>query len=259
MDTGGYEHRFGGIQRLYGKEPAERIRLAHVCVIGIGGVGSWAAEALARSGVGELTLVDWDDICFTNTNRQIHAMTGTAGRAKVEVMAERIALINPDCTVHVRREFFRETTAEAILDKGYDFVLDAIDKATEKCMLINMCRERKTPILTVGGAGGRTDAGTVQVADLNRAFNDKLLALVRKTLRQQYGFTRSTKRKFKVDCVFSPQDVVYPQPDGTTDRIRTDETKLRLDCHSGYGTATHVTGTFGFAAADRIVERLAEG
>lgn len=251
-----FPYRFGGIQRLYGKVASERLRQAHVCVIGIGGVGSWSVEALARTGIGQLTLIDWDDICVTNVNRQIHAMNGTIGKPKIEVIAKRVATIQPQCVVNLRREFFNAETAADILSTPYDFVLDAIDNAKEKCRLISACRDRELPIITVGGAGGRLDPCAISVDDLSRSYNDALLAQVRKRLRKDYGFPRDERQAFKVDCVYSPEEPRYPQADGSVSTTRHIAGKMRLDCESGFGTAAFITGVFGFAAAARICNSI---
>src|SRR5262245_31811925 len=179
-----HEARFGGILRLYGKDGQERLRHAHVCVIGIGGVGSWAVEALARSGIGNLTLVDLDDVCISNVNRQLHAVTGEFGKPKVEVMAERVKLINPDCPVHAQQLLFTAGTAETLLATNYDCVLDAIDQTAMKALLIARCCNRGLPIVTTGGAGGRRDPTAIRVDDLARSTHDGLLAATRKLLRE---------------------------------------------------------------------------
>ncbi len=140
-----------------------------MAVIGVGGVGSWTAEALARSGIGTITLVDLDEVCVTNTNRQIHALEGSIGKAKVSELAVRIGRINPNCTVHTRQEFFTEQTADAILSAPFDFLVDAIDGGSNKCLLLAECRERSIPAITCGAAGGRRDGTAVRVADLTRA------------------------------------------------------------------------------------------
>ena len=248
-----FEYRFGGIGRLYGADALERFRKAHVCVVGIGGVGSWVVESLVRSGIGTLTLVDLDDICESNINRQIHAMDGAIGRAKIEAMAERCRSINPECEVTPVHSFFTERAADAILGGGFDYVIDAIDKATHKVALIMACRQRRIPVLTVGGAGGRIDPTQIQVADLSRSFNDPLLMRVRKLLRAEHGFPRERRRKFRIDCVFSPEEAMYPQACGTADP----GASIRLDCSSGYGAVTHLTGTFGFFAASVALKKLA--
>ncbi len=187
------EQRFGGIGRLYGREGLQRLADSHVAVVGIGGVGSWAAEALARSGVGEISLFDLDDVCVTNTNRQVHAIEGSVGKAKVEVMAARIRAINPACRVHAVADFVtRETMAEYIVD--FDYLIDCIDSVAAKAALIAWCKRRKIPVITTGGAGGQVDPTQIQVADLNKTFNDPLAAKVRSTLRRDYNFSRTPGR-----------------------------------------------------------------
>lgn len=208
------EQRFGGIGRLYGREGLQRLADSHVAVVGIGGVGSWAAEALARSGVGEISLFDLDDVCVTNTNRQVHAIEGSVGKAKVEVMAARIRAINPACRVHAVADFVtRETMAEYIVD--FDYLIDCIDSVAAKAALIAWCKRRKIPVITTGGAGGQVDLTQIQVADLNKTFNDPLAAKVRSTLRRDYNFSRTPGRTYSVPCVFSSEQLRYPKPDGT--------------------------------------------
>jgi tRNA threonylcarbamoyladenosine dehydratase len=253
-----YGVRFGGIRRLYSTEGLERLRRAHICVIGVGGVGSWAVEALARSGVGALTLVDMDDICVSNVNRQIHAIDSEIHQPKVESLAARINAINPACVVNAQRAFFVKANAGKILETPFDYVLDAIDVVREKALCLAMCRELKIPVITSGGAGGRRDPTRVRVDDLSRATHDRLLQSLRKTLRSEHGFPRGEK-KFGIECVFSPEPPVYPQADGSVCETKETGGDLRLDCRSGYGSATFVTGTFGFAAAARMVARIAAG
>ncbi|MEZ5277595.1 MAG: tRNA cyclic N6-threonylcarbamoyladenosine(37) synthase TcdA [Opitutaceae bacterium] len=253
------DRSFGGVARLYGRDGLERLRASHVCVIGIGGVGSWAAEALARSGTGRLTLIDLDEICETNLNRQVHALAGTVGQAKVNVMAERIRAINPACEVSARQGFFTAANADAILGEGFDHVVDAIDNVPNKCLLLARCRDLRIPVITAGAAGGRRDPGRVQTADLSRAIHDTLLARVRKILRRDFGFPRERRWKFKIDCVFSPEPTVYPQTDGSVCASKDPDSELRLDCDSGFGTAAFVTGAFGFALAAGVVNRIAKG
>lgn len=247
--------RFGGIGRLYSKTGLDRLRQAHVCVVGIGGVGSWAVEALARSGVGRLTLVDLDDVCVSNVNRQIHALEGELKKSKVAVMAARARAINPDIRVNPVEAFLTRNNAASLLDADFNHVFDAIDSPREKCLMIALCRERGIPILTAGGAGGRRDPTRIRVEDLARSQGDRLLQSVRKVLRDDFGFPRGD-RKFGVECVFSDEPPVFPQKDGTVCGSRERDADLRLDCRSGFGTATFVTGTFGFVAAARIVEHL---
>ena len=250
-----HEARFGGIERLFGRAGARQLRLAHVCVIGIGGVGSWGVEALARSGIGTLTLVDLDDVCITNTNRQLHALTGTFGKPKVEVMAERVRAINPDCQVYARQEFFLKSNSEALLEAPFDAVFDAIDQLSMKCLLIARCRERNLPLVTTGGAGGRRDPTALEIADLALSGGDPLLAQVRKKLRADFGFPRE-KTPFGVDCIFSREPMIYAKDDGSVGCDRGETTDLRIDCSTGLGTASFVTGAFGFAAAAQVVRRI---
>ncbi len=255
--TSDFSHRFGGIQRLVGSNGAETLRAASVCVVGIGGVGSWAAEALARSGVGSVTLVDWDDICITNVNRQIHAVNGTIGQSKVSVLSERISHINPACDCRPVRDFLTARNIDSLLAERFDYVIDAIDQVNEKCLMINHCRHRKWPVISVGGAGGRLDPTAIRVDDMSRSRDDPLLARVRKMLRRDYGFPRNPKRRFRVPCVYSAEAIRFPQPDGSVCYQRSGgHHKLRLDCEHGYGAASFVTGAFGFAAAAHIIAYL---
>jgi tRNA threonylcarbamoyladenosine dehydratase len=249
--------RFGGIDRLFGTDGTQRLRGAHVCVVGIGGVGSWAVEALARSGIGQLTLVDMDDVCISNVNRQLHALTGEFGKPKVEVMAGRVRRIHPECQIHARQEFFLRSNAEAILSGNYDYVFDAMDRVSMKALLIALCCEKKVPVITAGAAGGRRDPAAIEVADLAFASNDRLLRQVRKELRAQHGFSQADK-SFGVECVFSREPVVYSRRDGAVSCERGDTTDFRIDCSTGFGTASFVTGTFGLIAASRIVRNIAD-
>jgi len=254
-----FETRFGGIARLYGQNGLERLRTAHVCVVGIGGVGTWAAEALARSGVGMLTLVDLDEVCASNINRQIHALTETVGQAKVEVMAERIRAINPECKVTVEQQFFNEQTAGSLLKPKYDFVLDAIDSLSNKVLLLARCKQLGLPVIACGGAGGRRDGTQVRTADLSKVTHDRLLAEVRKRLRKEFQFPADGSA-MGVECVFSAEPPVFALPDGSVCENRTASPDgTRLNCNGGLGSATFVTGAFGFAAAGLIVRKLAEG
>jgi len=253
-----FETRFGGIARLYGKSGLERLRAAHVCVVGIGGVGTWAAEALARSGVGALTLVDLDEVCVTNINRQLHALTETVGRAKVEAMAERIRAINPECRVTAEQKFFNEQTAADLLATKFDFVLDAIDDVTNKILLLVRCRDQHLPVIACGGAGGRRELASVRVGDLSQASHDKLLSEVRRRLRKEHGFP-AEHSVMNLPCVYSVERAVFPQADGSVCEMRsTAEDGARLNCNGGLGSATFVTGAFGFAAAGFVVRKIAE-
>jgi tRNA threonylcarbamoyladenosine dehydratase len=248
--------RFGGVARLVGGTGLRRLEAARVCVVGLGGVGSWAAEALARSGVGSLTLVDFDEVCISNVNRQLHAVTGQFGRSKVEVMTERVLAVHPGCAVRPVRAFLTASNAETILGAGFDYVLDAIDRPAMKALLIARCRDLGIPVVSAGAAGGRRESTGIRVSDLSRVTHDRLLQSVRKRLRTEHGYPRDGRR-FGVECVHSAEPVVYPTADGEVSCERGDSGDLRLDCRSGYGTATFVTGAFGFVAAGRIVRVLA--
>lgn len=248
--------RFSGVARLYGRSGLARLQAAHICVVGLGGVGSWAVESLARTGVGRLTLVDLDDVCLSNVNRQIHGLSSLVGVTKAQALAQRIADINPDCQVIVREQFFTQATADGLLEPAPDGLIDAIDSLKHKCELIAQCRQRGIRLVTVGGAGGRRDAAQIQVDDLTRTRDDPLLALTRKKLRQEYDFPRHRRMKWKIDSVFSQEPPVYPTAEGEVSCEREPGSELRLNCDAGYGTACHVTATFGMMAAGRLIERL---
>ena len=253
-----FDYRFGGIGRLYGNKALTRLKNAHICVVGVGGVGSWTVEALARSGVGKLTLIDLDDICVSNTNRQLHALDGNIGLQKVDALASRTALINPDSEVVAVSDFFTAKTRDALLEPGFDCVVDAIDQPVNKCLLIDGCRSRNIPVVTVGAAGGKRDATKILTDDLTRANHDSLLKRVRKMLRQDFAFPRGDKR-WGVRCVYSPEAAVFPGNDGEVcDTPQPGDTSMRLDCASGFGAATFVTGTFGFVAAGVALELVLE-
>lgn len=253
-----YRLRFGGIRRLYGGRAAAAFRRAHVVVVGVGGVGSWAVEALARSGIGKLTLIDLDDVCVSNVNRQLHALDGTVGRAKVEVLAERCRLIAPEIEVVADTAFATPTNLEQRIPEDADHVVDAIDSVVAKAALIAFCKRRKIALTVTGAAGGQTDPTRIRVVDLTRTVHDPLLARVRSRLRRDYGFSRNPKRRFSVECVYSDEQLVYPGADGEVCHQKPgDGESARLDCESGFGAATFLTGTFGFVAASRVLARLA--
>lgn len=256
-----HSERFGGLGRLYGRAALERLAHAHVAVIGVGGVGSWTVEALARSGVGRLTLIDLDDICITNTNRQLPALDGEIGRPKVEVLAERIRRINPGCAVEAIPEFFLESTADRLLSPAcqpYDWVVDAVDRMSIKSLIVAKARALHLGVLTVGGAGGRRDPTQVRCGDLGSSGGDALLRQVRRDLRKRHGWTTGRGEAFGVPAVYSAEPQMFPQSDGTVCATKQEGENLRMDCASGYGAACFVTGAFGFAAAGEVVRRLAE-
>jgi len=248
-----FERRFGGIGRLYGPPALARFRAAHVCVIGVGGVGSWIVEALARNAIGQLTLIDLDNVAESNINRQIQALTGTIGQAKIAALAERIAQINPFCRVHLVEDFIApDNLDQMIAGKGYDYVVDAIDSVKSKAALIAYCRDHQLPLVVIGSAGGKTDPTRIAMRDLSRTEQEPLLKMVRKRLRSEYGFPRSIKTKFLVDAVFSMEPVSMPEGDASCEV----EAVTGLNC-AGFGSSMVVTATFGMFAAGHVLNHLA--
>ena len=253
-----FERRFGGVRRLYGPEAFERFQKAHVCVIGIGGVGSWVAEALARTAIGQLTLIDPDHIAESNINRQIHALTEELGNAKVQAMRERIEAINPRCKVGMIEEFLAEDNLEVLLDNGYDYIVDAIDNARTKVALIAWCKRKRNKLIIVGGAGGQSDPTKIEVADLARTSQDPLLAKVRAKLRKEHGFPRDTKKKFGIECVYSTESLIYPTAEGGVCYEKPEDAHIHgLNC-AGFGSSACVTSTFGMLAASKVLNELAK-
>lgn len=253
--------RFGGLGRLLGRAALPRLAAARVCIVGVGGVGSWVVEALARSGIGALTLVDLDDVCITNVNRQLPALDGQIGRPKVTVLAERVAQINPACRVEAVPEFFTEETAARLLAPSFDFVVDAVDRMSHKARLIAGARERGFPVVTVGAAGGRRDPTQIRSGDIGEA-GDELLRQVRKKLRRDFGFSVGAHRgvtRMGVTAVWSAERPVFPWADGSCGTEPESGSSLKLDCESGFGSAVFVTGAFGFAVAAEVVRRIAAG
>ncbi len=251
-----FARRFGGIARLYGERALERFRAAHVCVIGVGGVGSWIVEALARSAVGHLTLIDLDNVAESNINRQLQALSSTIGMPKIEALKERIAQINPFCKVTLVEDFIDPENIETMIaGKGFDYVVDAIDGVKSKAALIAYCSAKALPLIVIGGAGGQTDPTKIEVRDLARTEQEPLLKKVRKILRAQYGFAKGEKNKYHIDAVFSMEPLRYPDagdacaidPNGVTG----------LNC-AGFGSSMVVTATFGMVAAGHLLRKLAD-
>ena len=241
--------RFSGIARLYGDAALERLRGARALVIGVGGVGSWTVEALARTGVGHLTLVDLDDVCVHNTNRQLTALEGEIGRPKVVVLAERARRIDPSCDVSPVIEFFTASTADALLADRFDVIVDAMDSLQDKCVLAERAVRDRLPLVTVGGVGGRRDPTRFAVADLNRTEGDPLLRQVRKRLKQRFGMER--KGPWGIPCVFSKEEPSLPAGASCA--------AGPLDCDTAYGTAAFVSGAAGLILASVAVERVLAG
>lgn len=243
------QRRFAGLERLYGVAGAARIRGAHVVVVGIGGVGSWTAESLARSGVGTLTLIDLDNVAESNINRQIHALTSTVGQAKVDAMRDRIAQINPDCVVHCIEDFVTPENWAELCPLDADAVIDACDQIKAKLAIAVHARKRRYPFISVGAAGGKRWAHKVDVDDLSATTHDPLLAQLRYRLRKEHGAPRDGK-KMGVTCVFS-REAVAP-PDASCQLSQGDGS---LNCH-GYGSVVAVTATFGQCAAGWVLDQL---
>nr|WP_246109351.1 tRNA cyclic N6-threonylcarbamoyladenosine(37) synthase TcdA [Reinekea thalattae] len=249
--------RFAGTQRLYGVKQTEFLAQSHFVVVGIGGVGSWAAEALARTAVGEITLIDLDDICISNTNRQIHALTSTVGQFKVEAMAERISQINPDCQVNAVTSFITPNNLDELIPSQAIGIIDAIDSLKPKAALVNYCKRNKRRLITTGGAGGQIDPSKITVDDLSRTVHDPLAAKLRNSLRREYGFPAADKGKFSIDCVYSSEQLLYPQPDGSVAHAKPAQNQAsRLDCAGGFGASMMVTASFGLIATAHLVNKV---
>lgn len=243
------QRRFGGLDRLYGVSGAQQIRASHVAVVGIGGVGSWSAEALARSGVARLTLIDLDHIAESNVNRQVHAIETTLGQAKVLAMRDRIALINPACKVSCIEEFVDPLNWPTLLGADVDAVIDACDQSAAKLAMAVWARRVDCVFITVGAAGGKRHAHLVDVDDLSQTTHDPLLAQLRYRLRKQHG-APALGKKMGITCVFSREAV--RTPDASCEA----PSDGSLNCH-GYGSSVGVTGTFGLCAASWVLDQLA--
>ncbi|MBC3869783.1 tRNA threonylcarbamoyladenosine dehydratase [Undibacterium oligocarboniphilum] len=267
-----FDRRFGGIARLYGAQALQRFQDAHVCVIGVGGVGSWVVEALARSAIGQLTMIDLDNVAESNINRQIQATSDTLGKAKITALAERIALINPGCIVHQVEDFIGpENVAQMLGEDRFDYVIDAIDNVKAKTALIAYCREKGIHLITIGAAGGQTDPSKIMIRDLSRTEQEPLLALVRKRLRQNHGFPRGTKTKFGIDAVFSMEVLTMPETAEScavnTAELASDDGVSQVDVSrnggvtglncAGFGSSVVVTASFGLMAVAQVLRQLA--
>ena len=264
MEPVDIERRFGGMSRLYGPQAAQRLQEAHVAVAGIGGVGSWCAEALARSGVGSLTLIDLDNIAESNINRQLHALSNTLGQAKVLAMKERIAQINPHCIVNVQEDFVEPGNVQDLVPDQVQVLIDCTDQISAKIAMILLGRQRRMPVIVCGGAGGKTDPLMLRSGDLSRASNDALLSKLRNTLRRQHGFPRASDAAGKVrkripamqvQCLWFDQPALLP--DAWVQGGEADAPQ-GLSC-AGYGSAVAITAMMGFAAANEAMQRLMQG
>lgn len=251
-----FERRFGGVSRLYGASAFERFQRAHVCVIGIGGVGAWTVEALARTAIGRLTLIDPDHLAESNINRQVHALTHELGKSKVQAMAERIQAINPHCQVTGVETFLTAENVGELLADSFDYVVDAIDSTQAKAALIAYCRRQRIRVVCIGAAGGQRDPGRIRVDDLARTTEDPLLSKVRARLRREHGFPREPGKKFGIDCVYSTEPLSYPSAEGGVCYERPEDAGLHgLNC-AGFGSSVCVTASFGLRAAAQVLDKL---
>ena len=256
--------RFDRMGRLVGDKAMKKLMQSHVMIIGLGGVGSWAAEMLVRSGVGELTLVDFDEVCITNFNRQLHALQGAVGSQKVNVMSDRLKKINPSAKINPVLKFFNQDSRDEIFTPGIkvDFVIDAIDSVTPKCMLLSHCHKNKIPVICATGSAGKLDPTQIRVSDLADTEMDPLAKAVRRILRQQYGFP--DKGDFGIQAVYSPEPATQPEelkydngqgfkcvcPQGQNPYFNCDNRNVIM------GSAGFVTSAFGMACASHVVRQL---
>ena len=240
------------LSRLYGKKAADKIAQIHVLVIGLGGVGSWIAESLTRSGISKITLMDLDDVCGSNINRQVQALHSTIGQFKIEALSLRLLDINPKLQIQKIQSFFSEKNAHQILANHYDTIIDATDDFSAKLLLCRLAREKSFHLFTVGAAGGKSDPSQIRIADMTQTQNDKMLARIRKKLRQEFSFPR--RGPFNIDCVYSNERSVYPTEDGCVSYEPSSE-KAKLDCELGFGSASFVTGSFGFFTVAYLIKK----
>lgn len=255
--TQDYLQRFGGIARLYGHDGLLTLSQAHFFVIGLGGVGSWVAESLARSGIGEISLMDMDDICITNTNRQLPAVTSQIGHSKVEALSKRLIDINPEIKVHAIEDFLDTNNLKSYISAHHDFVIDAIDATNVKSATAAYCSAIKVPLITIGSAGGKSDPRMVTSGDLNHTISDPMLSKVRQQLYKKHNFSRDKNRKFRIEAVYSTEQAVFPKPDGQICQQKSAmQEGVKLDCAGGFGASTMLAGTMGFVATDRAIKKL---
>ena len=249
------KNRFQGIINIYGEKGLEKLKNSHVKIAGIGGVGSWVAEALARTGVQTLSLIDMDDVCITNTNRQIHATQSSIGKTKTEVMKSRLKDINPEITVHTIFDFVLPNNVQNMLSDDFDFFVDCTDHIPAKSWIAKLCKQNKIPFLICGGAGGKTDPSKIKVADLNQANHDQLLKRLRVKLKKEFGFSK-TQKKLKVPVVFSEEAPRYADGNGGICQNKPSQSPVKLDCYSGFGSLSYLTGSFGFFISHYVINEL---
>jgi tRNA A37 threonylcarbamoyladenosine dehydratase len=252
------KRRFGGVERLYGKPALEKFKQSHIVVIGIGGVGSWVIEALARNAIGKLTLIDMDVVAESNINRQLPALSTTLGQNKTDVMAERVREINQDCEVCIIDDFLTQDNITDLIAEDTTYIIDCIDNSRVKSALIAWSKRQKVKILTIGGAGGKIDPSLIKISDLSRTIHDPLLSRTRKLLRQNYNFSTNIKRRFNIQCVYSVEHVKYPNSAGEITQEKTQDELTGLSCAGGIGSSVMVTGSFAFIAVSHVLKRIGQ-
>jgi len=257
MTEQNFKRRFGGVERLYGKQALQKFSQSHVIVIGIGGVGSWVVEALARNAIGKLTLIDMDVVAESNINRQLPALSSTIGKNKTDVMAKRVRDINENCEVRIIEDFLTQENINELIDNNADYVIDCIDSSRVKAALIAWCKRQKLKIITVGGAGGQLDPSLIKTSDLSRTAHDPLLARTRKLLRKDHNFPSNTKRRFAIPCVHSPEHLLYADNDGSVSQQKPESDVGGLSCAGGIGSSVMVTASFAFIATAYVLKKLA--
>ena len=250
-----YQQRFAGVARLYGQQGLTKLSLSHVCIVGIGGVGSWVAEALARTGINKITLIDLDDVSISNVNRQIHALDSTLNLSKIEVMKSRLLDINPDCEVGLIEDFVTPENVGELITPLFTLVIDAADSVKAKAAIVDICKRQKIKVICIGGAGGQRDPLQITKGDLAKTIQDPLLAKVRSQLRRFHRFSSNPKRNFGVECIYSTEQLTYPTQDGDVSKQKqTSQGANKMDCSTGFGAFVGVTATFGLIAASRAVD-----
>jgi tRNA A37 threonylcarbamoyladenosine dehydratase len=252
-----YSQRFSGLLRLYGQGGLDALRGASVAVIGIGGVGVWSAEALARSGINQITLIDLDDISISNINRQLHAMSSSLEHSKVETMKSRILDINPECEVRAIEDFVTPDNVQEHLSRHFDVVIDAVDSVSAKVAIVAHCKRNKIKLITVGGAGGQIDPLQIRTGDLAKTIQDPLLAKVRNELRRKHNFSKNAKRRFGIEAIYSTEQLRYPALNGEVSFEKNNASGAgKMDCSTGFGAFVGVTATFGMVAATRAIAHI---
>lgn len=241
------KRRFSGVSHLYGDTALKNFSQSSIVVIGVGGVGSWVVEALARNAVGNLILIDMDVVSESNINRQLPALSSTLGRNKIDVMSERISDINENCHYHLIDDFITKDNIQDLIPLDVDYVIDCIDSSRIKAALIAWCKRNKIKIITLGGAGGQIDPTLIKISDLSKTAHDPLLSKTRKLLRQEYGFSTNLKRRFAIPCVYSTEHLIKPSTSATG-----------LSCAGGLGSSVMVTASFGFIATSYVLKKIAE-